>query len=240
MSIDVSASISTEMAKREGIGLVDLFILNASYSGFDPLYFANWNHDVRGFSISATGDLLATTTVYTGLPITREAVKTNVQGEISGLAISIPNTDRGIEAYIQNRRNLRGCEVFIITTFTKHLPSGSSAAHIGTAPDRFAMIKEKVLIDAVSSNEAVVSFTCKPKLQLRSKQLPGRTFTRECSWAQTGKYAATECSPSNQINATRLASYPTCDGSLDNCTTRKNKVRYGGFPSIPDKGIAII
>ena len=47
MSIDVSATISTEQVKREGIGIIDMYVLNASSSGFDPLYFANWNQDVR-------------------------------------------------------------------------------------------------------------------------------------------------------------------------------------------------
>lgn len=240
MSIDVSATFSKEAVKFEGTGIISMYVLNASYSGWNPLYFVNWNHNVRGFRLNATGDFLATTEVYTGGNITREAIKSNLQGEVSGVNISIPNIDRSIESYIQNRKYLRGCDIYCITSFIKHLPSGDSANHIGNSPDRFAVLKEKLLIDTAVSDENAVSFTCKPKLLIRKKILPGRTFDRECSWALKGRYAGTECSPSNQINATRLASYPTCDGSIDNCIERNNKSRYGGFLSIPNRGIAII
>jgi phage-related protein len=240
MSVDVSATFGKEAVKLEGIGIIDAYVLNASNSGFSPLYFVNWNHDVRGFKLNATGDLIATTTVYTGGKITREVIKTGLQGEASGISISIPNVDRGMETYIQNRKYLRGCDIYTLTSFIKHLPSGSSVNHIGTSPDRFAVIKEKLMIDTATSDENVVSFTCKPKLLIRNKALPGRTFSRECAWAMKGRYAETECSPTNQINATRLASYPECDGSLDNCTERKNRERFGGFPSVPQGYIAIV
>lgn len=240
MSIDTSATFNTESVKREGIGIIDMYILNASQSGFEPLYFANWNQDVRGFQLNATEDFNATTEVYTGLPIKREEVKTNLQGEYPSLSISVPNTDRGIEAYIQNRRYLRGCDIYCLTAFIKHLPSGGSANHIGDTPDRFAVLKEKLYIDTSSSDENVVSFTCKPKFSVRNKILPGRSFSRECAWASKGRYAGTECSPNNEINATRLASYPECDGTLDNCIERKNRSRFGGFPSIPSRGIVIV
>lgn len=236
MSVDVSATVGTEQVKKEGIGIVDLYILNASKTGTDYLYFANWNHDIRGFQLNATGDFSATTELYTGLPITREAIKTNLQGDASGVTISIPNTDRAIEAYIQNRKYLRGCDVYCLTSFIKHLPSGNSANHIGTSQDRFAILKEKLYIDSTNSDENVVAFVCKPKLIIRSKILPGRTFSRECAWANKGRYAGTEC----DVNATIVASYPSCDGTLFSCIERNNKARFGGFPSIPNRGIAII
>jgi len=240
MTIDVNATFSSEQVKKEGIGIVDMYILNASPNGFYPLYFINYNQNVIGFHLNVNENLTASTEIYTGLPITREAIKTNIDGDTSGISISIPNVDRTIESYIQHKRYLRGCDIYCLTAFTKHLPSGADAGHIGESPDRYAVLKEKLYIDTVSSNENVVSFVCRPKFIIRNKMLPGRTFTRECSWASKGRYAGIECSPQNQINATRLASYPTCDGTIDNCTERKNLTRYGGFPSVPDKGIAII
>jgi len=242
MSINVSATFGEEQVKREGIGVIDAYILNASRTGTEYLYFANWNQNIKGFKLNATGDFLATTETYTGLPIKREEIKTNLQGEAPALSISVPNTDRNIESYIQNRSYLRGHDIYCITAFIKHLPSGSSAQHIGTDPDRFAIIKEKLYIDTVStSDETAVSFSCKPKISIKNKVLPGRTYSRECEWASRGRYAGIECSPQNQINATMLnGSYPTCDGSLEQCEERRNKVRYGGFVSIPNKGIVIV
>ncbi|GAG04657.1 unnamed protein product, partial [marine sediment metagenome] len=131
MSYDVSASFAKQQVKREDTSIIDMFILNASTSGFNPLYFANYNQNILGFEINATGDLIEATTLYTGLPIEREAVKSNLQGEISGVSISIPNVDRSIEAYIQDYNYLRGKDVYILTAFTKHLPSGTQAKQIG-------------------------------------------------------------------------------------------------------------
>ena len=71
------------------------------------------------------------------------------------------------------------------------------------------------------------------KFLIKNKILPGRTFSRECAW----DYAASDCLVTN---ATLIASYPTCDGSLDNCIERKNRSRFGGFVSIPSQGITII
>jgi phage-related protein len=237
MSIDVNATFAKEQVKREGIGIAEMYILNASHSGFDPLYFVNWNQNVIGFQLNASGDLEAADETYTGVPIKREPVKTNLQGEASGVSISIPNVDRGLEAYVQNRNYLRGCDVYILTAFTKHLPSGASANHIGESPDRFAVLKEVLQVDSLTSDENVVAFTCRPKFLISKKVLPGRSFSRGCSWAEKGRYVGIECDPTAQINTT---TYPECDGTLDNCTERTNKERFGGFPSVPDRGVAIV
>ena len=225
MSIDVSATFSKEAVKKEGISILDMYILNASTDGFDPIYFANWNQNIRGFQMNATGDLLATTELYTGLPIERESIKNNLSGEISDVSISIPNVDRSMESYIQDYDYLRGRDVYVLTAFTKHLPSGNSANHIGSVPDRFAIMKEKLYIDGTVSNHEVVSFSCKPKFLIKNKVLPGRTFSRECSW----DYTSSEC---GITNATLLASYTTCDQTLEQCIERKNRSRFGGFVSI--------
>jgi len=243
MSIDINATFSKEAIKREGIGIIDMYILNASVNGFDPLYFANWNQNIRGFQMNATGDLLATTELYTGLPIERESVKSNLSGEISEVSISIPNVDRNMESYIQSYDYLRGRNVYCLTSFVKHLPSGNSANHIGSVPDRFAIMKEKLYVDGVRSDAKVVTFSCKPKFLIKNKILPGRTFSRECSWS----YASSEC---GITNATLLASYPKCDGTLEQCIERKNRSRqcierknrsrFGGFVSVPQRGLVII
>lgn len=234
MSVDVSASFAKEQILREGTSIIDMYVLNASVSpGWDPLFFANYNQNILGFALNATGDLLEATAVFVGLPIKRESIKSGLSGEISEASISIPNVDRSMESYIQNYNYLRGRDVYILSAFTKHLPSGTQAIQIGSIPDRFAIMKEKLYIDSVNSDAEVVSFSCKPKFLIKNKILPGRIFSRECQWT----YAETEC---GITNATLLASYPTCDQSLDKCIERKNRSRFGGFPGIPDRAITIV
>jgi len=113
----------------------------------------------------------------------------------------------------------------------------SPAKYIGATPDHQSYLKEKYYIDSVNTNEKSVTFNCKSKFDIKKIQIPGRRFTGECQWALKGKYLASECDYGGNINS---ASYPTCDGTLENCRERGNENRFGGFPSIPRGGITII
>lgn len=236
-SINTNATFAGEQGKNQGAQPIYLYALNASKTGTNFLYYANYNQDVYGYKLNATGAITSATQVYTGLPIALDAMRTETTGEISDINVSIPNTDRVVESYIQSQDYLRGKEVYIMTAFTKHLPVGASSKHVGTVPDRNAVMKEKLYVDTVGSDENAVTFTCKPKFTIKHVQIPGRTFARECHWALVGRYAATECDPTGSINT---VAFETCDGTIDQCRERTNVHRYGGFPSIPRKGITIV
>ena len=233
---DVSATFATQQARLEGSYPIDMYVVNASLSGYDPLYYVNANQDVYGWTITSGGVTTTTPQLYTGLPIERGQLDTNIAGEISEVSLSIPNTNRVMESIIQNYDYLRGREIYFISTFAKHLPSGNTAEHVGNQADKNALIKEKFYIDSVNSNESAVTFSCKSKFNIRNIILPRRTFSRECTWALAGKYGESECG----VSAGILSSYPTCDGTLNNCRTRENVARYGGFPGIPRRGFVII
>lgn len=237
MSYNVTASFSEEQAKLEGTFPINMYVINASQSGWDPYYYTNMNEDIYGFEMNASGELTATETVYTRGKIDIGELSTNTSGEIPEVTISIPNVNRSIESIIQSNNYLRGCDVHIITTFAKFLPSGSTYMHIGDTPDKNAVIKEKMYIDNTTSNELTVTFSCKPKFTLRNIVLPRRRFTKECYWALDGDYLGSECDPDRNINAT---TFPTCDGTLEQCKERGNESRFGGFVSIPSRAIFIV
>jgi lambda family phage minor tail protein L len=210
-----------------------MYILNASLTWQDYLYYTNYNQNIYGYALDSSGNLTATEVLYTGFPITRDAVTSDTSGEISEIKIGIPNTDRIIESVIQTNNYLRGCSVNFVFAFASNLPSGATPNHIGTAPDKNAVVTEKLYIDSTSSSEEVVMFSCKPKFIIKNIILPGRRHTIECSWG----YLSNECDPYNLINT---ASYLTCKKNLEQCEERGNKSRYGGFPAIPKKGIYIV
>ena len=237
MTYNVTATYTTEAAKREGAHPIDMYVVNASLSGWEPLYYANVNQDIYGFTLNSTSNLTNTETLYSGLPISRSDIDTNVAGEIGEISVTVPNADRVMESVIQGRQYLRGRDIHVISGFAKHLPSGVTANHIGTSPDRHAFMKEKMYIDSVTSNEQVVVFTCRSKFNIKNVVLPKRSFYKECTWAIMGNYLGSECDPQDTINT---ASYPTCDGTLDNCRQRHNSGRFGGFPSIPRRGIVLV
>lgn len=235
---NVSATFNEEQVKLSGTFPIGMYVLNASLSGWDPLYYTTLNQDIFGYEMDNNGNLVATDSqTYTGLPIQRGDIESTTDGKISELTISIPNTDREIESIIQTNDYLRGREVYVLTGYAKHLPSGATAKHIGSDSDRFAIIKEKYYVDSVTSNMEVVAFSCKPKFVIKNMILPGRTYSRECSWALDGRYLGSECDPLASINS---VTYPNCDGTLENCRARTNVKRYGGFTSVPNKGFIIL
>jgi len=234
MAYDVSATFSTEQAKIEGAYPLQMISINASLTGYDPLYYIDLNQDVYGYQVNASGNLTATEVLYTGLPLEIDTFSTSGDGKIPELTISVPNIDRVMEEVIQDNKYLRSKAVYVLTTFAESLPASSlDYRYLGSNSDRGAIIKEKVYISGVSSNEQAVSFTCKPKFDLMDARIPGRTFTKECSWI----YGDSCCDPhASVLNAT----YPTCNYTLDNCKERSNAERYGGFPSVPRNAIVIL
>lgn len=234
MAYDVTATFQEEAIKVEGTTSLDLYCMNASYSGWDPHYYVNYNQDVYCYQINSTDfTIKSTEQKYTGLPITRESVQSNIQGEIAGLNISVPNTDRAVESLIQDYNYLRGCDVHVIFFFAKHLPSGSAAEYIGTDADHNAGMAETFYVDSTTSNQEVVTFNCRSKFDIKSIVVPGRRFSRECNWdfSSTGNCNA---------SATQVASWTTCDKTVVECRKRHNEARFGGFPSIPARGYIII
>lgn len=236
--INTNATFMSESRKTYGSFPINMYVLNASRTGSDYLYYSNMNQNVRGWKLNATGDLTSSTVSYTSLPIKRDVIKSGIDGEIEGLSISIPNIDRTIESVIQNNNYLRGNGVHVITGFARYLPTGSTSEHIGATQDHNTFIKEKFYIDSVQSNESAVTFNCKSRFDINSIVIPARTFSRACAWAlEIGSgYLGSECDASSNISAT---TFPTCNGDLLQCRERNNTKRFGGFVSIPRNAVFI-
>ncbi len=228
----ITATFSTEQAKLEGAYPIDMYVLNASLSGTDYLYYVNNNNDIYGYQLNASGDVTAIEQVYNKAVVSRDDLSSNTSGEISGISLSIPNVDRSIESVLQSNTYLRGNEVYVLTTFAPLLPSGSTAKHIGTTPDHNAVLKEKFYIDSVTSNENVVTFNCKSKFDLSKIVVPGRTFYPECQW----EFKDNNCDPQASV----AASWTNCNKTLEDCRLRNNLTRFGGFPSVPRKAFIVI
>ena len=79
----------------------------------------------------------------------------------------------------------------------------------------------------------MITFSCKAKFDMKNINVPNRTYGAECAWVlgKGGGYLGSYCDPASNINS---ASFPTCDGTLENCRERSNAQRFGGFTSIPE------
>jgi len=227
MTYDVTATFMREQTKIDNVYPVNMYIVNASLTGENYLYYVDSNQSIVGYQVDSNGELTSATQLYTGIPIDSGNIGTNTTGQIGEVSVSIPNTDRIIENYIQNVNYLRGHEIIFVTAFAKHLPASSSPTHIGESgsEDYNAAITEKLFIDSTSSNETAVTFSCKPKFIIKNVILPGRRYSRECQW---DTYLGTECDPLGKIS---IAS--ECPRTLTACQFRNNATQFGGFPSIP-------
>ena len=230
MSYNVNATFSAEQVRLEGSNPIEMYVINASLTGIDYLYYVNYNQDTYGWVVDSNGDMTSTQVVYTALPISSDFHKSNLSGEIANLKISIPNVDRTMEAYVQNYDYFRGREVYQLTTFGRNLPAGNTGSFLGESgfEDPNSVIKEKMYIDSATSNPKAVTFTCKPKLVIKNIGLPQRMYSRECQW----EYLGSECNASTVVAS-------ECPRTIDGCTLRDNLSRFGGFPSIPKKYVFI-
>jgi len=231
MSYDVTTTFADIQTDVEALDPVHFFVVNASQSGTDYQYYVDWNHDVTGYKLDSSGDLLDATTCYIGFPIKGDVLKSNIDGEISGITLVIPNVDRVMEGILHSQEYLRGKDIYVMTAFARNLPSGVGYTFIGTTPDKRSTIKEKFYIDSASSSEQAVVFNCKSKFDIKRAQIPGRTFSHECQW----EYNDTSCG----VQAGYFATYPTCDLSINDCKERVNASRFGGFLSIPRKSFYV-
>lgn len=232
MAYNLNATLSELQTEVEGLDAIHLYVLNASQSGVDYQYYADWNHDIVGYQLDSNGNILSATTTYTGVPIQGDVVKSNIEGEITGISLSIPNVDRTLESILHSQEYLRGKDIYVITTFARYLPSDSdNYKFIGSTPDKNAAIKEKFYIDSAQSTEQAITFSCKSKFDIKKARIPRRTFSHECQW----EYNSTECG----VSVADYTLHPTCDLSIENCRTRNNASRFGGFLSITRSGIYI-
>lgn len=210
MTYSVTATYTSEAAKLEGTYPIDMFVVNASLSGWEPLYYVNLNQDVVGFSLNATGNLTNNATIYTGLPIDRGDISTNNTGEIGELSISIPNTDRVIESIIQNRQYLRGREIYVVSGFARHLPINTTledetGASFGTTVHGLSLADGSAFIK-------VSGVDLSPYAGVAGSSTPYKIILKD----STGKQAIGYIAEADTTET--LASSILTDGGLELCT----------------------
>ena len=150
---------------------------------------------------------------YTPAPITVDPIKSNIEGTVDNLKISVSNVDRTITGYLHSYNGLRGCEVNILKVFK------------GSLADSTAYMRDIYYIDSAMVTQDAVEFTLTSKFNVQRVTLPMRTYYREqCSW----NYNSSEC-----VGTSAALGAAGCSRSLASCSAYGNIGRFGGFPTIP-------
>ena len=150
---------------------------------------------------------------YIRFPITHEFIGENTQGSVDSLKVMISNVSREIQAYLE-LYEFRNKKVDVMLVWANQLQ------------DPNAYIKDTYYIDSISATEEAVSFALTSKFDLLDVTIPNRKYSRNyCSW----KFKSTEC---GYAGAETL-----CNKTFQRCQALNNRLRFGGFPSIPSRRI---
>lgn len=203
---DVNSTFTTEKNKRENkpVFLYTLYDYDGASSN---LYFAEWDSDVTFDGVT-----------YTRFPIKHQMIKSNTQGQIDTVQLTIGNVSRLIQAYLETY-DLRAKKVKIRMVFSDQLADAS------------AYIDEVFYIESYSADDTNAQFNLSSKFDVMDVELPNRRYMRNyCSW----KFKGTECKyagATSTCNKTETACRAMSGGS--------NIVNFGGFPGIPTARIYV-
>jgi lambda family phage minor tail protein L len=144
---------------------------------------------------------------YYAAPIQSGAITENMAQQVDQTTISIGSVDQAITAYLESVDGLRGCKITRRTIFVDLLNDPTS------------FTDDIFWIASVALTNKAATFTLKSKLDLFDLELPLRRFYRlTCQ----SRFKGVECA--------YAGSTTTCGHTLDECNTRLNRTRFGGFP----------
>ena len=150
---------------------------------------------------------------YTRFPITHDFIGENTAGETEQIVVKVANVSRLIQSYLE-LYDFRGKKVVIKMVWANQLA------------DTSACINHTFYIDSYTADENNVQFKLTSKFNVVDLKLPGRKYSRNyCSW----KFKSTECGYTSAESE--------CNKTFARCQALNNRLRFGGFPSIPSRRI---
>lgn len=151
---------------------------------------------------------------YVHFPISHDGIEENTSGEINAVSLKVSNVSRLIQGHLE-LYELREHRVDILTIF-----SDLNEAN--------AYLIDTFYIDSYNSNQNDATFVLTSKFDVASLELPRRKYNRNnCPWL----YKGVDC----KSTSTDL----TCSKTLTACRLKSNQINFGGFASIPPRGIFV-
>ena len=150
--------------------------------------------------------------LYTPFPISHNGIPESTTGEVGAISLKLSNVSRLIQAHLE-LYDLGGKRVDIITVF-----AGLDEPN--------ACLTDTFYIDSYDANENDAVFVLTSKFDIATLELPGRKYNRNnCPWVYKGE----DCQSTHGD--------VTCEKTLAACRLKGNQINFGGFPSVPSRGI---
>jgi lambda family phage minor tail protein L len=167
-------------------------------------------------------DLHFNDTLYTAFPISHGLIRTGVDLAVDSVSIEVGIVDSMIINLMFRNDGLRNAKVTITTVFDGLLDDATNK-----------VVSFEGYVSSAQVDEQKAVFEVVSKFEVQDIRLPRRTYYRErCAWAYKD---ATTCGYTGQLS--------TCDKTMEGtngCRAHDNVLRFGGFPSIPQKRTIVI
>lgn len=142
-------------------------------------------------------------------------VTEDAKGELPTLSIKVSNVTKVLQPYVEMAKGGNGSPVILRVVNSKVL--GNS----------FAEIEEEFVVQHTTCDNQWVTFELGGDSILNSRFPPRRILKNRCPFV----YKGIECGATSILT--------TCPKTLEACDERKNSIRFGGEPGIPQGGLYV-
>lgn len=161
-------------------------------------------------------DLTWNSQTWQAFPFEIDTVAETGKGEIPAMSVKVSNVTGEIQELLEAVDGGSGTPVIIRVINT--------AASTGTESE----FELALILDRVDYDEQTLNFFLTGNNCLTRRVPRARVLKNFCRFSLN--YGGVECGAS----AATVSTYPTCNGTYDQCVERSNAARFGGFRSMPE------
>ena len=137
------------------------------------------------------------------------------KGELPTLSIKVSNVTKVLQPYVEAARGGNGSPVILRVVNSKVLGNN------------FAEVEEEFVVQHATCDNMWVTFELGGDAILNSRFPPRRILKNRCPYV----YKGIECGSTSSLTS--------CPRTLEACEERKNSLRFGGEPGIPQGGLYV-
>lgn len=152
---------------------------------------------------------------WQAFPFEIDSIDESGKSEIPAVTVKVSNVTGEIQQMLESADGANGTPVII-----RVINTSSSTS---TEPE----LELNYVLDSADYDEQWIRFKLTGGVCLTRRVPRARYLKNFCRFS--GNYGGIECG----ISAATKATYPTCDGTYDQCAERGNAIRFGGFRWMP-------
>ena len=165
---------------------------------------------------SDNSDVTFSGQTYTAFPFDLEPVESSSKGEIPSISLRVSNVTQLVHSYLEQLNGAVGSTVKVRVV---------NAAYLS---ENYAELEMDFSVQSVSATDEWLTFSLGAENPLRRRFPPHRYIAKHCKW----NFKSIECGYSGVST--------TCDRSWEQCNTRGNTKRFGGYVGLSEKGWKIV